>query len=541
MVASQNREIELKYAVDDPEQVRQLLEREQLGGLVPGPWREVSVSDRYLDTASRSIEKAGYGARLRHMGRNTVLTVKSAESASGGAGARTAASQAAKHDRLELEGRASRGLDPQAWPQSAARSVVETAAGGERLRTMFTIDQRRLERDLCRADGSVAAVVSLDEAQVSRLGRSVGAFTMLEVELAADAAAEEDPDAAGALLDEVANELESSGLLRPEAKTKEHLGLAMLKAHARSQARPPAKPGILADDPLAEAGRKVLRLHLLRMLQAENGSRDGDVESVKKMRVATRRMRAAWRVFNGAYKQGLQRRYVGELRQVAQTLGAVRDMDVQLERLRDYAAAGSNSAAIESLIEEWQRRRDDAREVLLDLLESKDYEAFVGDYTDFVEEEGAGALANGPGLVREAAAGRIWRAYERLRTYYEIVPYADVPTLHGLRIDAKRMRYTLEFFGEVLPASSATLVAELTAVQDHLGLMNDAQIAANLTRAWLMERAAQLPIETRRAVGAYLNAAERDVERMRRSFGRPWRTVMSRTFRRRLALAIGEV
>jgi CHAD domain-containing protein len=113
--------------------------------------------------------------------------------------------------------------------------------------------------------------------------------------------------------------------------------------------------------------------------------------------------------------------------------------------------------------------------------------------------------------------------------------------LHALRIDAKRMRYTLEFFGEVLPQASASLVADLIAVQDHLGLMNDAHIAADLTRAWLMERAAQLPMEARRAVGAYLNSAERDVERLRRSFGRPWRVVMSRTFRRRLALAIGEV
>jgi CHAD domain-containing protein len=534
-MASRDREIELKYAVDDPEAIRQLLEGDQLGGLVPGPWREVAVTDRYLDTSSRSIEKAGYGARLRHTGRNTVLTVKSAETAP--------AQRGAKHDRLELEGRATRGLDPQSWPQSAARSVVETAAAGERLRTMFTVDQKRLERDLCRADGSVAAVVSLDEAQVSRLGRSVGGFTMLEVELAGGDSVEDDPEAAAALLDGVADELESSGLVRPEQRTKEHLGLAMVKAHARSQEKPPARPGVLADDPLAEAGRKVLRLHLLRMLQAEHGSRDGHVESVKKMRVATRRMRAAWRVFNGAYRQGLQRRYVGELRQVAQTLGAVRDMDVQLERLRDYLSSGATGAPIEPLVEELQRRRDDAREVLLDLLESKDYENFVNDYTEFVNTPNAGALANGdgPGLVREAAAGRIWRAYERLRAYDELVPYADVTTLHALRIDAKRMRYTLEFFGEVLPSSSATLVAELTAVQDHLGFMNDAQIAANLTRAWLMERAAQLPIETRRAAGAYLNSAERDVERLRRSFGRPWRTVMSRTFRRRLALAIGEL
>jgi CHAD domain-containing protein len=529
------REIELKYAVDDPAAVRELLEGEQLGGLVPGPWREVSVSDRYLDTASRSLERAGYGARLRHSGRRTTLTVKSAAKADADGG------KSAKHELLELEGRATRGLDPHAWPQSAARTVVESASGGERLRTLFTIDQRRLERDLCRVDGSVAAVVSLDEANVSRLGRSVGSFTMLEVELATDSA-EDDPEGAEAVLDGVADHLESSGLLRPEASTKEHLGLQLVKSHARRQEKPPRRPGVVADDPLAEAGRKVLRLHLLRMLEAENGTRDGDVESVHRMRVATRRMRAAWRVFNGAYKRGPQRRYVDELRQVAQALGGVRDMDVQLERLRDYGLTGAATAvALEPLVLEWQRRRDDAREVLLDLLESDDYEHFVGDYVDFTDTPGAGAVADGPGLVREAAAGRIWRAYERLRTYDEIVPFADVPTLHELRIDCKRLRYTLEFFADVLPDAAASLVAELTEAQDHLGLMNDAHVAENLTRSWLMERAAQLPIDARRAAGAYLASSERDVERLRRSFGRQWRGLMSRTFRRRLAVAIGEV
>ena len=71
--------------------------------------------------------------------------------------------------------------------------------------------------------------------------------------------------------------------------------------------------------------------------------------------------------------------------------------------------------------------------------------------------------------------------------------------------------------------------------------MDQVNIVPLQTRAWLMERASQLPIETRRAAGAYLNSAERDVERLRRSFGRLWRGLMSRTYRRRLALAIGDV
>ena len=51
---------------------------------------------------------------------------------------------------------------------------------------------------------------------------------------------------------------------------------------------------------------------------------------------ATRRMRAAWRVFDGAYRPKAQKRYVKELRTVATALGGVRDMDVQLQDLARY-------------------------------------------------------------------------------------------------------------------------------------------------------------------------------------------------------------
>jgi CHAD domain-containing protein len=528
VTAKQTREVELKYTVDDEAAVRDLLDGDTIAGLKAGPWKVIPLSDRYLDTTSRALERAGYGARLRHVGRKTLLTVKSLESSGNGA----------RHDRLELESVANQRLDPSGWPQSAGRSLVETAAGGEQLRTLFTITQRRNERQLMLEDGSVLALLSLDEAEVSRFGRALGTFTVLEVELASA-----DGRGAAAALDDIAGQLEASGLLRPEASSKEELGMALVHAHSRRGAKPPKKPGVSADDQLAEAGRKVLHMHLLRMLEAEAGALDGEVESVHKMRVATRRMRAAWRVFNGAYRDKTQKRYVAELRQVAQTLGAVRDMDVQLERLAEYSdgKAEATLAGLVPLVEEWQRRRDMARDHLLDLLGSADYDHFVTDYLDFVETPEAGAAKDGPGIVRDAAAGRIWHAYELLRTHNELVPFADVPALHALRIESKRVRYTLEFFSEVLPASASTLIAELTAVQDHLGLLNDAHVSANLTRQWLMSNAAQLPPETRRAAGAYLTASERDVERLRRSFSRLWRHVMGRVFRRRLALAIGDI
>ena len=91
-------------------------------------------------------------------------------------------------------------------------------------------------------------------------------------------------------------------------------------------------PGVLAEDHLAEAGRKVLRFHLARMIAREAGTRTGkDAEDLHAMRVATRRQRAAWRVFGEAFDADRTNRYRRRLKAVAADLGAVRDLDVLIE------------------------------------------------------------------------------------------------------------------------------------------------------------------------------------------------------------------
>ena len=85
-------------------------------------------------------------------------------------------------------------------------------------------------------------------------------------------------------------------------------------------------------------------MHLARMLAAEAGTRAGeDIEQLHKMRVATRRMRSMWRVFDGAYRPRVQERYVRELRVVAAQLGAVRDLDVLIEGLDAYIAGAAGA------------------------------------------------------------------------------------------------------------------------------------------------------------------------------------------------------
>jgi triphosphatase len=288
-------------------------------------------------------------------------------------------------------------------------------------------------------------------------------------------------------------------------------------------------------------------MHLARMLHFEAGARSGeDPEDLHKMRVATRRMRAAWRVFGDAYRRKARRRYVKELRSVASALGEVRDIDVLLEDLEAYIAKlpGPGREAVEPLRSAWRRQREVARKRMVGRLDSKPYREFVDDYLDFTESPGAAEIKmqlGQPSLVRDTAGSRILAAYERVRAYQTIITWADIQTLHSLRIEGKRLRYTLEYFSEVLPVSSRQLIAQVTEMQDHLGLLNDADVAARTTREWLNLNAPVLPARSREAVGLYLDSREADAEHLRRSFRVLWRRITGRTFRKALGVAITHI
>ena len=303
-------------------------------------------------------------------------------------------------------------------------------------------------------------------------------------------------------------------------------------------------PGVAGGDPLAEAGRKILRFHFARMLDREAGTRSGeDMEDLHRMRVATRRMRAAWRLFGDAYRPRAERRYVRELRAVASSLGAVRDLDVLLENLAAYVATqpAEEGEALQPLAVAWQEQRETARMEMVSMLDSGAYRRFVDDYLAFVETEDAAARpvdATKPSRVRDTATSRIWGAYEQVRAYDATLAWADVATIHQLRIASKRLRYSLEFFREVLGPESGSLIERVTRLQDHLGLLNDADVAARLAREFLVASAARLPPPTIEAVGRYLGARDRDVARLRRSLPAAWRPLAAESFRRALGRAV---
>jgi len=261
------------------------------------------------------------------------------------------------------------------------------------------------------------------------------------------------------------------------------------------------------------------------------------------MRVATRRQRAAWRVFGEAFRKKRTKPYRSGLRDIARRLGTVRDLDVQLEGADAYRAdlPVAEQRAIEPLLAEWRQHREDARVLLMRELDSPGYSTLIDDYLDFVRTEGAAVSQVGaasPHRVRDTAPSRIWAAYEQVRAYEPVLRWADTPTLHELRIAGKWLRYSLEFVQEALGDDSLPLIEKVTNLQDHLGLMNDADVSASMARTFLVEHASQLsPLESA-AIGRYLVNREREVARLRRAIGAPWRGVAGAGFRRSLGRVV---
>ena len=592
-------EIELKYRLRQAAAGDRYLAADDIGGFHPiTPVRSTQLEDRYLDTGDGALARAGFAARLRQTAKGTTVSVKSLARRGGNGGA---------HRREELEGPADRTAGPRDWPASDARSLILEQCGDAPLVELVTIRQLRRKRKLQSADTIVElSLDEVDAVARSRVvDRFVELeVELVEGDESAldpiDAVLADDPGLAistGSKLEAALSAIQAStgrrskraaaflALIEPEAPrafeptVEPAAEPATVATDAGSSSEPPVAavpdgapeaeptpksapesepasepeaprlvagktPGVLADDHIAEAGRKVLRFHLARMLAREAGTREGvDMEELHGMRVATRRQRAAWRVFGDAFRAGRTRAHRKRLREVAARLGAVRDLDVLLEAADAYRSElpRAEQRALEPLLRGWRDHRDDARRLLIRELDSDGYRRWIDDYSEFVRHEGLAVQPvspTQPHRVRDTANSRILAAYEGVRAYEAVLRWADVETLHELRIAGKWLRYTLEFVREALGPEASVLIARVTALQDHLGLLNDADVTAHMARSYLVENAGELSQLESAAIARYLVSREKEVARLRRTVGVPWRGVAGVSFRRALGRTI---
>ena len=305
------------------------------------------------------------------------------------------------------------------------------------------------------------------------------------------------------------------------------------------------EPGpILPTDSFAAAGRKAMWVQVDRMLQREEAVRDPDqADALKRYRVATRRLRAALRVFRDAYPARETKPIRAGLSELADALGTVRDLDVRIDEVNRWARDrdGDEGQAIAPLRKSLTAQRHEAAASLARKLDSRSHRRLIAGLVDFVTalEPELGPHVGAPDrATRDRAGSSVWTAYEQVRAYAAIVRWADLATLHALRIEAKRLRYTLEFLGSQLGPEKDLLVERLVALQDHLGALNDATLAVAAVRAFLGEHHASLSPEERAGTISYLGDRERELSRLRRGVGRAWRPVVGITFARRMARAV---
>ena len=249
----------------------------------------------------------------------------------------------------------------------------------------------------------------------------------------------------------------------------------------------PARLSIRAEDQQALAARKVVGQQALKMRVNVQGTlEDLDPEYLHDLRVATRRLRSALRLFAEVLGPKRSDSLRVELNWIGRLLGAVRDLDVFIGNLRAQARRlGEAGTIAELLAEELGRRRVPERETLGAALASRRFR-------DLMRRLDALASSPPPRLPRgvqgvpvaQAAPALIGKAQKRvLKLGRTIGPDSPATDLHRLRILFKRLRYACEFFQEAFAdlASGMDPLADylqaMVRFQDCLGEHQDAVVA----------------------------------------------------------------
>ena len=321
--------------------------------------------DTYLDTEDWHIGRSGFVLRIRHLADQGEVTLKDTTPAVAGLRRRIEVSEPLPPAGLHA-------LDPQGPVGRRLRAL----AGDTPLRHLLEIRTRRRPHQLRVAD-HVLGEVDLDDTIIV-VGDDQYPVRMRRVEVEVDSSWVD-------LLTPLVDQLRDECGLQPAILSKFEAGL--LAAGLRIPELPDLGPTTLAPEPsIGALAYSVLRRHVASMLAHEAGTRLGeDIEQLHDMRVATRRLRAALSLFAGVLPEHAGW-FRSELGWLAGELGAVRDLDVQLERLEGWLGElpDEDAGALTDLGRLLGRERDTARARMLGSLDSPRYDRLVSEFTSML-------------------------------------------------------------------------------------------------------------------------------------------------------------
>ncbi len=261
-------------------------------------------------------------------------------------------------------------------------------------------------------------------------------------------------------------------------------------------------------------------------------------EDVHRMRIATRRLRVALRLFRRMLPKEAKG-FRKELRRFARALGEVRDLDVYSENFRTYAEGvpPENVDELGGYELQLRRERTEARNNLAALFADERHAALLRSFAAFLDE------APSAGAVRRWRSFKIAHGVDKylkkslkrvLKLGHKIGDEAHAKDLHRLRIRTKRLRYELEFFVAIYPslgkAAKATKV-----LQDLLGVHQDACTATERLQGYARGLGKRSDGTMPAALGTLVANQRQQARDVREKFSAEWRPFEHTVARGKLA------
>ena len=424
----------------------------------------------YYDTPDLALKAQGMALRLRREGTRWVQTLKGAGRVEGGL-----------HQREEREITLPAPLlDYPALVAWGMGEVLPDPAQLTRLQPLFTCDFKRTIRHLALGDG--ARIELCTDRGAIAAGEAIEPLSEIELELKAGSP-ERLIDFALLLLEPIALRLER------RSKAERGYALAEKRTAAPIKASPPALDASMS---VTDAFRTVVFGCVAHLQVNEAGVMAGaDIEYLHQARVALRRLRSAFSVFNRAFPRSAVEDLLTELRWLGGHLGPARDWDVfACSMMPRVAATFRDNAAMSALCERANALRAVENRLAGEALADKRYTAlllrlngmFYRSPWALLDDQAAAALRAEP--VAQFTAGVLSHRHRKVMKRGRKRDELDASGLHRLRIEIKKLRYAAEFFSSLYERRAVrSYTAALAELQDLLGTLNDAATVDRLCEA----------------------------------------------------------
>jgi len=392
-------------------------------------------------------------------------------------------------------------------PDEIQRAVTARTLGAD-LRPVAAADELVRPIDIVTLDGHLLATV-LDT--TTTVARGDGGATPLR-HVTVTTTADTPPDLPRELLHAI--EAHEGTRSSPAAMVVQLLG------------RRATLPGLVPIVPLDEhsdaraAIRAALSGHVRRLIAHDARLRTvTDQVAVHQSRVATRRLRADLKTFRSLLDRDWAEELTDRIHPLADALGAVRDLDVLIERLESSrdALPKSDHDGANGVIDLARYERDLAATALRAALDEPDHVTLLAELASAATTPFTTADATRPAAdVLPHLARKRWK---QLRTaVHSLDDDATDEALHAVRIDAKQCRYAAQAAARVIGPDAKRFAHAIAAVQQVLGDHHDAVT----TEAWIRAHAAHLSGADQFAAGALATIQAQLARASREAFPAVW-------------------